>query len=81
MTYKKITDPDFYRNDTIAVATNLLGKIFVHESPEGKCAGIITETEAYCGIHDKACHSYNNRRTKRTETMYRIGGTLYVYMI
>ena len=43
-------------------------------------AGIITETEAYAGAIDKASHAYNNRRTARTETIYRNGGTAYVYL-
>ncbi len=81
MKYQRITDPEFYKANTIHVAKNTLGKIFVYESPEGTCSGIIVETEAYCGVNDKACHSYNHRRTKRNETMYSQGGTLYVYMI
>jgi DNA-3-methyladenine glycosylase len=81
MKYIKIVDRDFYKNDTINVAKDLLGKVFVHESIEGICSGIIVETEAYCGIHDQACHSYGWRRTRRNETMYSQGGTLYVYMI
>jgi DNA-3-methyladenine glycosylase len=43
-------------------------------------AGIITETEAYNGIIDKASHAYGNRRTNRTEIMYRSGGCAYVYL-
>jgi DNA-3-methyladenine glycosylase len=81
MKYQRITNPEFYRADTIHVAKNILGKILVYESQEGVCAGIIVETEAYCGIHDQACHSYGWRRTRRNDTMYRQGGTLYVYMI
>ncbi len=45
-----------------------------------RTAGIITETEAYEGVTDKASHAYNNRRTPRTETMYMQGGVLYVYL-
>ncbi len=42
---------------------------------------MIVETEAYLGIEDKAAHSYNNRRTKRTETMFAVGGTVYIFFI
>lgn len=42
--------------------------------------GIITETEAYKGAEDKACHAYQNRRTKRTEVMFNAGGVAYVYL-
>lgn len=41
---------------------------------------MIIETEAYCGAIDKACHAYNHRRTKRTETMFSEGGTAYVFL-
>lgn len=43
--------------------------------------GIITETEAYMGVHDRASHAYGGRRTERTETMYMDGGHAYVYLI
>ena len=41
----------------------------------------ITETEAYIGAVDKACHAYGGRRTSRTETLYAAPGTSYVYLI
>ena len=42
--------------------------------------GVITETEAYAGPGDRACHAYGNRRTRRTETMYSAGGVAYIYL-
>jgi len=41
----------------------------------------IVETEAYGGIEDKGSHAYGNKRTQRTEPMFHIGGTIYVYLI
>jgi DNA-3-methyladenine glycosylase len=70
-------DRNFYLKPTLEVAKDLLGKVFVIN---GKRA-IITETEAYIGPIDKACHAYGYKRTKRTETMFLPGGHLYVYMI
>ena len=73
---------DFYLRDAVSVAQNLLGKILVHENNEGITSGIIVETEAYRGgTGDKASHSYNNKRTSRTEIQFREGGYAYVYMI
>jgi DNA-3-methyladenine glycosylase len=41
----------------------------------------ITETEAYIGRMDKACHAYGYRRTPRTETLFAPPGTAYLYLI
>ncbi len=73
----------FYtRPDTLAVARELLGKRLVVPAPDGtRVSGLIVETEAYMGPEDKAAHSYGNRRTARTETMFGMGGTSYVYFI
>jgi DNA-3-methyladenine glycosylase len=46
-----------------------------------RVAGMIVETEAYRGPQDRASHAYGGRRTNRTETMYQIGGTAYVYFV
>ena len=74
---------EFYtRSNVVTVARDLLGKLLVVPSSSGKrVSGIIVETEAYRGPHDRAAHSYGGRRTKRTETMYGIGGTAYVFFV
>ncbi|PLW91826.1 MAG: DNA-3-methyladenine glycosylase [Marinilabiliales bacterium] len=73
--------PDFYtRPDVLQIARDLLGKVLVVEVDGQRCSGIITETEAYAGINDKASHAYGGRRTARTETMYMEGGCAYVYL-
>ena len=72
---------DFYLNtDVVQAARDLLGKVLYTCVDNEVTAGIIVETEAYCGATDKACHAYPNKRTKRTETMFQIGGTAYVYL-
>ena len=74
---------EFYtRSDVLEVARDLLGKKLVVPNRSAKrIAGIIVETEAYRGPEDRASHAWNNRRTNRTETMYGIGGTAYVYFV
>lgn len=73
--------PAYYNEgNTVGIAKSLLGKVLIHETPEGLCAGVIVETEAYLGESDKAAHVYNGRRTKRTETMYGPAGHAYIYL-
>lgn len=71
----------FYQRDTTLVAQELLGKRLVHIVNGKRLSGIITETEAYLGIKDRGCHTFGNRKTKRTESMYLTGGHSYVYLI
>ena len=70
---------EFFTRDGITVAKALLGKVLVHKTKAGNIRGIITEVESYMGIHDKGSHTYGGRRTERTEPMFHIGGTSYVY--
>lgn len=72
---------DFFMVDGLTLAKNLLGKILVHETRYGKVRMVVTETEAYMGVEDKGSHSYGGRRTERTEPMFHVGGTSYVYLI
>ncbi len=72
---------DFYlRDNVVEVARDLLGKKLVTQFNGLYTSGIITETEAYNGVVDKASHAYGNRRTGRTEVMYQNGGIAYVYL-
>lgn len=73
---------EFYQRDTTKVAKELLGKVLVHITPKGeRVAGRIVETEAYLGIDDRACHSFGDRKSARTQPLYMIGGHSYVFLI
>ena len=77
----KILDRDFYSGeDVVAISRALLGKVLCSDIKGRITKTIITETEAYAGVNDKASHAYGGRRTKRTEIMYAKGGTAYVYL-
>ena len=71
----------FYSRDTETVARELLGCRLVHVVDGKRIAGRITETEAYLGVGDAACHTFGHRRTPRTKSMYLPGGHVYVYFI
>ncbi|MFX0142377.1 MAG: DNA-3-methyladenine glycosylase, partial [Candidatus Hodarchaeota archaeon] len=61
---------EFFSRSTKLVAKELLGNFLVRETRKGRMVGRITEVEAYLGPDDKASHSYNYRKTKRTNIMY-----------
>ena len=74
---------EFYlREDTVKIASDLLGKLIVVPTTEGRrVSGMIVETEAYLGETDKAAHSFGGRRTPRNEVTYGPGGHAYVFFI
>ncbi len=65
---------------TVALARWLIGRHLVRRFPDGRTeARLITETEAYHGETDLACHARAGR-TARTDVMYGPGGVWYVYL-
>ena len=71
----------FYDRDTLSVARDLLGCYLVREQGGRRLTVQITETEAYIGRMDKACHAYQYKRTPRTETLFAPAGVSYIYLI
>lgn len=71
---------EFYTQDVLCVAPELLGKAIVLEKNGSSESFVITETEAYKGMEDLACHA-SKGRTPRTEVMFHQGGKLYIYLI
>ncbi len=73
-------DYEFFHRDALSVAKDLVGKVLVCTDEKGTIKKLrITETEAYCGESDTACHAHKGR-TKRTEVLYMKAGTVYVYL-
>jgi DNA-3-methyladenine glycosylase len=90
MSRREKLPPEFFQGpDVVEIAVRLLGKrLFtrISDSPGGSgrqapiVGGIIVETEAYSGVSDRASHAFGNKLTRRTEVMFRKGGTAYVYL-
>ncbi|MFH1408057.1 MAG: DNA-3-methyladenine glycosylase [Patescibacteria group bacterium] len=70
---------DFYKNPTLTVAKELLGKVLVVKKDDHTLSGKIVETEAYIGSEDKACHASWRKRTS-CENLWKAGGIVYVYL-
>jgi len=68
----------FYERPTLTVARELLGMRIVRLLDGARLSGIITETEAYIGEDDLACHARAGR-TLRTAVMYGRAGVAYIY--
>lgn len=64
----------------VDVAQKLIGKRLCTFFNNRFTGGIITETEAYCGRNDRACHANNGLRTDRTNVMYGKPGHAYIYL-
>jgi DNA-3-methyladenine glycosylase len=75
-----VLEPAFFAEAAETVAPGLLGKTLVRRINGKRLALTITETEAYLGPHDLACHAARGR-TVRTEVMYGPPGTLYMYFV
>lgn len=76
----KLSRSFFEHDDVVDLAKKLLGKRIVTKIDGKITSGIITETEAYAGVDDRASHAYGGKLTERTKTMYEAGGVSYVYL-
>ena len=72
---------DFFQQDAINLAKDILGKYLIREYDGIQIVSKIVETEAYMGVNDKAAHVYGDKKTDRTMPLYLDGGHIYVYLI
>ena len=70
-----------YVGDTVEIARSLVGCLLVRRYEGETLVFRITETEAYVGAVDKACHAYGYRKTRRNATMFGPPGHAYLYLI
>lgn len=81
MSQRIIIPDEFYLSeDVVGLARDLIGKLLVIQNGNSLKVSVITETEAYAGVTDRASHAWNGRRTARTDIMYSKGGVCYVYL-
>lgn len=77
---RRVLPPSFFERDARVVARELLGKFLVRRTQHGAIEAMITETEAYTGPDDLACHAARGR-TARTEPLFGPPGRFYVYFV
>ena len=76
----RILDQRFFNRPTCQVAEELIGKFLVRRIGGKTIRAMITETEAYDGPEDKACHAHRGK-TPRNAPMFGSAGHWYVYFV
>ena len=77
---KCLPESFYLSNNVVQISQALLGKVLETNISNRKTSGVIVETEAYAGKHDRASHSYQNKKTQRNSAMFENGGHIYVYL-
>lgn len=75
MRSQELLPPEFYERDAVTVARELIGQHLVKDDVILR----ITETEAYVGAHDTACHARSGL-TRRNAPLWGPPGRAYVYL-
>ncbi len=70
---------EFYLQNAKELAPKLLGKLLCRRIDGEIVKQRITETEAYYGEEDTACHAHRGK-TERTKLLYEEGGIAYIYL-
>lgn len=72
---------DYFLGDALKIGPEILGNFLIRKIDNKIIKTKIVEVEAYVGPEDKGAHTYNNKKTLRTEPMFYEGGHAYVYLI
>jgi len=70
---------EIYQKPALQLAPCLIGKLLCRKTGDKIIRLAITETEAYCGESDTACHAHRGK-TPRNGVMYEAGGIAYIYL-
>ena len=76
----KLNEAFYLRDQVWQIGKEMIGKFLFTQIDGVTTGGMIVETEAYCGMNDRACHANNGKRTTRNSVMYETGGRAYVYL-
>lgn len=71
--------PEAWELQTVDLARHLLGCVLRHDGPQGPCAGLIVETEAYLAHGDPGCMAARSH-TPRNDPMFGPPGRAFVYL-
>ena len=77
----KALPASFFNRPTLRVARDLIGCYLVRRRNGKSSRYMITETEAYDGPRDLACHAARGKHTKRNEVLFGRPGFIYIYFI
>jgi len=79
--YQRVNSEALFQRDVLIVAPWLIGKYLVRKFDDGRIIRLkITETEAYNGVEDLACHA-SKGKTIRNQIMFEQGCFVYMYLI
>lgn len=78
---KRLARSDFLGDVFDIAKKTLLGAYLCSHIDGQLTVGKITEIEVYTGGEDKASHTYKNKRTTRTDPIFKIGGHAYVFLV
>lgn len=77
---REVLPQSFFARNSQIVARDLLGKFLIRQIGKKEIALEITETEAYDGPHDLACHA-SKGKTPRCEALFGEPGHFYIYFV